>query len=119
MAIYENLSVYKDSYSLLLELYSVCKNLPRDQRFTIGERLKDRLTDVMVCVYHANSNVDKAEHIKKSREYIVEIKLYIRLLHDMKLVSVKRVASLTEKTECISKQLTAWARSVKEKEAAS
>ncbi|MDR1883284.1 MAG: hypothetical protein LBR26_10975 [Prevotella sp.] len=49
----------------------------------------------------------------------MEIKLYIRLLHDMKLLSVKRIASLTEKTECISKQLTAWTRSVKEKEAAS
>jgi four helix bundle protein len=114
MAIYENLPVYKASYDLLLELYSVCNNLPRDQRFTIGERLKNRLMDVIVFVYNANLNVDKAEHIKKARECIVEIKLYIRLLHDMKLLSVKRIASLTGKTESISKQLTAWAKSVKE-----
>jgi four helix bundle protein len=115
MAIYENLPVYKASYDLLLELYEVCKNLPRDHRFTIGERLKEKLMDMMVCIYHANSttNESKAAHLKQAREYMVEIKLYIRLLHDMKQLSVRRFAVLTEKTESVSKQLTAWAKSVR------
>lgn len=59
MAIYENLPVYKASYDLLLELYDVCHNLSRDHRYTIGERLKNRLMDLMVCVYKANANVEK------------------------------------------------------------
>jgi S23 ribosomal protein. len=113
MAIYDNLPVYKKSYDLLLEVFILCKNLPRDHRFSTGERLKDRLMSLMVCIYHANSSVDKVEHLNKAREYVVEIKLYIRLLHDMKLISVKRIALLTENIESISKQLTAWTKSVR------
>lgn len=116
MAIYDNLPVYKESYDLLLELYQVSKNLSRDHRYTIGERMKGRIMDLMVCIYHANSTQDKEEktgHITRAREYVVEIKLYVRLLHDLQQISVKRVAAMTEKTESISKQLTAWAKSVK------
>ncbi|MDR1716006.1 MAG: four helix bundle protein [Prevotella sp.] len=115
MAIYENLPVYKQAYDLLLEIYGMSKNMSRDYRFTIGEEVKKRVMDLMVCIYHANSsmNEDKAAHLKKAREYIVEIKLYIRLLSDLKQISVRKLAVLTEKTESISKQLTAWAKSVK------
>lgn len=115
MAIYENLPVYKQSYDLLIEVYEMSKNMSRDYRFTIGEEIKKRVMDLMVCIYHANSstNEDKVTHLKKAREYVVEIKLYIRLLSDLKQISIKKQAVLTEKIESISKQLTAWAKSVK------
>ncbi|MFV0420348.1 MAG: four helix bundle protein [Dysgonomonas sp.] len=115
MAVYENLPVYKQSYDLLIEIYEMSKNLPRDYRFTIGEELKKRVMELMVCIYHANgsTNEEKGTHLKRAREYVVEIKLYIRLLNDLKQISVKKFAGLTEKTESISKQLTAWAKSVK------
>lgn len=115
MAIYENLPVYKQSYDLLLEIYEMSKNMSRDHRFTIGEELKKRVMELMVCIYHANGSAgdDKRAYLKRAREYMVEIKLYIRLLSDLKQISVKKFAGLTEKTESISKQLTAWAKSVK------
>ena len=115
MAIYDNLPVFKQSYDLLIDIYGMAKNMSRDYRFTIGEELKRRVMDQMICIYHANGskNEDKWMYLKKAREYIVEIKLFIRLLSDLKQISIKRVAALTEKTESISKQLTAWAKSVK------
>ncbi|MBD8347736.1 MULTISPECIES: four helix bundle protein [unclassified Dysgonomonas] len=115
MAIYENLPVYKQSYDLLLEIYGMSKNMSRDYRYTIGEELKKRIMDLMVCIYHANgsTNEGKGVHLKQAREYIVEIKLYIRLLADLKQISVKRLADLTEKTESVSKQLSAWEKSVR------
>lgn len=115
MAIYENLPVYKQSYDLLLDIYGMSKNLSRDYRYTIGEELKKKVMDLMVCIYHANGSVNegKGVHLKLAREYIVEIKLYIRLLADLKQVSVRKLADLTEKTESISKQLSAWEKSVR------
>jgi four helix bundle protein len=115
MAHYEHLPVFKQSYDLLLDVYVMSKNLPRDYRFTIGEELKRRVMDLMICIYHANSNRDEGKwnHINKAREYVVEIKLHIRLLGDLKQISAKKLASLTEHTESLSKQLTAWAKSIK------
>ncbi|GHT15603.1 hypothetical protein FACS189426_23330 [Bacteroidia bacterium] len=114
MAIYDNLPVYKTAYDLLMELMLMCKHLPRDTRYTIGERLQQRLMDLMVQIYHANSTegATKVNHLGLAREYIVEVKLYIRILHDQKQIGDKRIAVLTEKTESISKQLAAWAKSV-------
>lgn len=45
MAIYENLPVFKLSYDLLIDIYGMAKNMPRDYRFTIGEELKRRVMD--------------------------------------------------------------------------
>lgn len=115
MAIYENLPVFKQSYDLLLDIYEMSRNMTRDYRYTIGEELKKRMMELMVCVYKANSsaNADKVAHIKRARECVVEIKLYNRLLHDLKQISIKRLASVTLKIESVSKQLTAWAKSIK------
>lgn len=115
MAIYENLPVYKQAYDLLIDIYGMSKNMARDYRYTIGEEVKKKVMDMMVCIYHANRSMgdDKLKYLKKSREYIVEIKLYIRLLIDLKQISIKKLAELTEKTESVSKQLSAWEKSVK------
>jgi hypothetical protein len=118
MAIYENLPVYKQSYDLLIDIYEVSKNLSRDYRYTIGEEVKKKIMDLMVCIYHANASVneDKGVHLKRAREYIVEVKLYIRLLVDLKQISVRKLAELTEKTESVSKQLAAWEKSARKNE---
>ncbi len=115
MAIYDNLPVYKKSYDLLLEIYGMSKNMSRDYRYTLGEELKKCIMKLMVCIYHANGSVgdEKRAHLKRAREYVVEIKLYIRLLHDLKQISMKKWLYLIEITESVSKQVTAWAKSVK------
>lgn len=115
MAIYENLPVYKQSYDLLLEVYGMSKNMSRDYRYTIGEELKKKVMDLMVHIYYANGSTgeDKVQCLKKARKYMVEIKLYIRLLTDLKQISVRKLAELTERTESISKQLSAWEKSAK------
>lgn len=115
MAIYDNLPVYKQSYDLLLDVYTVSKNLSRDYRFSLGEELKKKIMDLMICIYHANANADeqKIKYLRSAREYVVEIKLFIRLLADLKQISISRQALFTEKVESVSKQLAAWEKSTK------
>lgn len=115
MAIYENLPVFKQTYDLLLEVYGLSKNLSRDYRYTLGEEIKKRVMAMMVCIYRANSSAGevKTAHLKNARECVVEIKLHIRLLSDLKQIGFSKQAVLTEHIESISKQITAWAKSVK------
>jgi len=112
MAIYDNLPVFKASYDLLLEVFGISQHFQRDYRYTLGEKLKNELMDLMICIYRANQSSDKVSLLNKAREDIVVIKLSLRLLHDLKQMSTKQFALLAEKEEDISKQLTLWQKSV-------
>lgn len=58
----------------------------------------------------ANGNYEKREFIEKARERMVVIKLNIRVLHDMKQISLKQFAMLADRMESVSKQLASWER---------
>jgi hypothetical protein len=79
MAQYDQLPVYKQSYDLLLELYIISKNMERDFKFTLGEKIKNEVTDLIVNVYRANSRIDKTKFIENARENIEVIRLLMRL----------------------------------------
>lgn len=113
MAVYDNLPVFKASYDLLTDVYRFSDNWKRDCRYTIGEGLKQNLMDIMVDIYKANSSVEKKAYIENACQKIVVVTLQFRLLHDLGQLPMKQFAALAERTESISKQLTAWKRSLK------
>ena len=53
----------------------------------------------------------KVETIIEAREKLVAVKLQLRLLHDLKQLSLKNYANASLMTESISKQLSAWQKS--------
>jgi hypothetical protein len=112
MAIYTDLSVYKSSYDLLITLYKQTKNLPREYKFTVGERLKNEITAMMIAVYKANKtrNEKKYEQIELAREHIEVIRLLVRILKDLHVWSLKQFSILSFRIEEISKQLSQWSK---------
>jgi hypothetical protein len=116
MALYENLPVFKASYDLLLETYKLAQNMQRDYRYTIGEKLKTELMDMMVDIYRANGMTEKSAVIQQARERLVVIKLHLRILRDLNQISVKAFALQSERIESLSKQLASWHKYCKDKE---
>ena len=94
MAQYDQLPVYKQSYDLLLELYTLSKNMERDFKFTLGEKIKNEVTDLIVNVYRANSRVDKAILIANARENTEVVRLLMRLYKDLKQIKTNEYVSL-------------------------
>ena len=113
MAMYDNLPVYKTTYDLLLNLFKVCQNMERDYKFTIGEKLKNEIVELIIHVYRANSRVEKADCIQKARENVEVVRLLLRLLNDLKQMNLPHFVELNEKLESVSKQLAAWYNSCK------
>lgn len=112
MATYNQLPVYKATYDLLLYVYQTGKDVQRDYRYTLGETLKKDLISILTLIYRANNNtLKKVETIVEAREKLVAVKLQLRLLHDLKQLSLKNYANASLMTESISKQLSAWQRS--------
>ena len=108
MAIYNNLPVYKISYDLLVEIFMFTKNFSREYKYTLGERLKNETIDMITNIFRANTSENKYDILQKARENIEIIRLYMRLLKDLKQVGTKKFVDINERIENVSKQLTGW-----------
>jgi hypothetical protein len=112
MAVYDNLPVYKAAYDLLVAIFRMNDNLTKQYKYTLGEALRNTLVELLVTIYKAN--VDKHEKpllLRGAIEKIVTIKLYVRLLHDLNQITLKRFTAICDQTEEVRKQLSAWHKS--------
>lgn len=112
MGLYSELPVYKVSYELLRDVMMLMRNVSRDYRYSLCRDLQERLIQIMLCIYRANKTTEKKQHIAQARELLVEVRIYIRLLADFHQISARQYALLTDKSELMSKQLSAWEKSV-------
>lgn len=112
MALYSNLPVYKASYDLLVDLFQFTKSFNREYKYTIGESIKNEIIAMITNIYRASSGYSKKEKIQSARENIETIRLFLRLTKDLKQINLKTFVQLNEQIESVSKQLTAWQKSV-------
>ena len=111
MAMYDTLPVFKKGYDLLIEIYKMTTGLPREYKYTIGEKLKNETLELLLQIYKANLSREKEIHIDKCRESAEATRLLIRLLHDLRQISIKRMIALNILIENVSKQLSGWKKS--------
>lgn len=112
MANYIELPVYKASYDLLLKVFNLTHNLTREYKFTLGEKLKNEITELLSNIYRANRVSNKAVHIGTARENLELVRLYIRILKDTNQVASKKHIFINQSIEDVSKQLAGWHKSV-------
>ena len=51
MAQYQHLPIYKLTYDILLRIMQVTKDFPREYKYTLGQKLKDETTELIVLIY--------------------------------------------------------------------
>ncbi len=108
MARYNHLPIYKEAYRLTLALMELSRSLPRDFKYSIGEKLQNHALDLIVDIYRANSAIEKFEYINSIIEHAQFIGLFLRLSMDMKIISEQRYSNLVEIVTGIERQATAW-----------
>ena len=112
MGLHNELPVYKASYDLLIEIFQFTKEFSRDYKYTVGESLKKETIELLTLIYRANSRKDKGGVLQEARERIEVIRLFIRLMKDMKQINLKKFVEVNKAVENVSKQLTGWQKSI-------
>jgi hypothetical protein len=115
MALYYTLPVYKASYKLLMQTFSVSQHFAREYKYTIGQDMKNEGTCLIKNIYRANKTPDKVRAIEAARENLEMIRLFLRLMQDCGQVSLKQFVMLNLSVENVSKQLAAWEKYSKSK----
>ena len=111
MAKYEHLPIYKQTYDLLLRVMTATKNFPREYKYTLGQKLKDEIIELVVLIYRANSVTDKAAFVAQIVERVQVIQLMIRVAHDIKILPRRHYAALSEMTDNLARQAGGWLKS--------
>jgi four helix bundle protein len=108
MADYYHLNVYKVSYKLLVAVCHDTKNLNKEHKYTIGEKIKERAFEILLNIYRANKNKDKVKFIENALDDTEYIRLSIRLLRDLNVLNESKFANINEIIEDVSTQFLKW-----------
>jgi hypothetical protein len=94
-----------------LSIFQFTRDFNREYKYTVGESLKKETIELLTLIYRANSKYQKAEILQTAREQIEVIRLLIRLMKDMKQISLGKFVKINVVVENVSKQLTGWQKS--------
>lgn len=111
MAQFAHLPIYKKAYDLALFTHRFAAVLPREHRYTFGAKLKESGIELLLLIIRANSKIDKKEDLEKASEKLEEIKILVRLGHDLKIIGLKKYEESARIFEEIGKQLGGWIKS--------
>ena len=108
MALHHELPIYKETYDLLSMAVDITRNIPRDFKRLIGEKLRSECVDMMVLIFRANVATDKPPHIQELLERLQVVELMLRMSRDKRFISTKQYAAAVAITQSIGKQATGW-----------
>jgi hypothetical protein len=107
---FNGLPVYGIAYRLVLEITTLCAGLDRRFRYSLGEDLRNKAKQTLLCIMWAGKGENRLDNITHARHALTEVQLCLRLLNDMKVVTDKRYVPFMELTQEVSGQLSKWER---------
>lgn len=110
MARYEHIAIFQSAYMLTLEIYKTTKNFNKEYKYTLGERLKNIAHQLLDLVIKTNNmpGKEKLDGIRQIDSKKEELRIHLRLAHDLKVVSSGQFGVFNEKLEEIGKQVGGW-----------
>jgi len=108
MAQYNHLPIFQLTYQLTLEIHKAVHQFPREHKYTLGQKLKEIISDLLDLIVLVNSKEDKTEILDEARLKLEQFRIQLRLAHDLKTLNIGRYESFSRILEEISKQLSGW-----------
>lgn len=108
MALHHQLPIYKLAYDLLSVTTDITRNIPRDFKRLIGEKVREECVEILVLIFRANAARNKTPHIEDLLERLQVVELLLRLSKDKHFIATKQYARAIEITDGIGRQATGW-----------
>jgi hypothetical protein len=93
---------------MVLKIFEYTKDFPKEYKYTLGQDMKRDGIQLVRSIYRANKAKNKTEYLEQFLDDFEVLKLEIRLCVDMKILSIKKQAELSQMMESIGKQITGW-----------
>lgn len=103
------------THDLLKWLIPTISKFPKSQRYTIGQRIENKLLDILGLLLEANYSKIKIEILKRANLELEIFRHLIRLSYDLQFINVKRYEFVSYKTNEIGRLLGGWIKQQTEK----
>ena len=108
MARYDHLPVYQNVYDLNLYFFKLSRGFPKDYKYGLAQEIRSLLTELIDQIIIANNSEDKTKPLRAAILIIERIKIKERLLHDLKVMSIKSYEYFSTQLIEVSKQIEKW-----------
>ena len=85
---------------------------PRNQRYTLGERIENKLYLLLELLIEAQYSRDKTNALKKANLEIEQLRYLFRLAHDLRLINLKAYELSANHLAGIGAQVGGWIKSL-------
>lgn len=106
------LSVIQKTYDFIRWYVPIINKMPRDHRFTLGERIINNLYDLLEQLISTRytPKAQKRQHLPKLNNQLDILRYQTRLLHDFELIDTRRYEYAAQQMQGIGVELGAWLR---------
>ena len=109
MAQIKHLPIYKTAYELLEVVVRATKEFPKDFKYSLGEKIRDEVVDLVIFIFKANSSkTNRIENATKIIERIEVIDLLVRLTKDLRIINVKQFSEIVFLSDSLGRQAQGW-----------
>jgi hypothetical protein len=109
VGLHTDLNVYKAAYDLAgLVIDDLIKNMPRNVKRAIGDRLRDECINLTVLIQTANMERNKVPHLVDLVKSLGVVELLLRISRDKRYIATGKYAAAVLLTTSIGKQANAW-----------
>ncbi|MBQ8871100.1 MAG: four helix bundle protein [Alphaproteobacteria bacterium] len=105
----ENLPIYVDSYSLLIEIFKIVSRFNKEHKYSIGKDLKDDCFKLFEYLHQAC--YFPAQRIQYLESFIIiveRIKLRLRVCNDINVIAINKLSQLNLLCDSLVKQALLW-----------
>jgi len=83
---------------------------PRSERYSLGQKMKDVNINFLEQIIRANNSRNKKPYLEEACQLLEILRIYTRLCHDLKLMSLKRYEIVSQKIDEVGRMLGGWMR---------
>lgn len=102
------LRIFKTAYDIMVEIHRFAEIIPREQRYVIGERIRNESIDLAIVCQRIGNEGRNADYCLAAKHHIEAIRLLLRLLVELKLISHNAFLRLNTNLEELYQQFTPW-----------
>lgn len=104
------MTVVPKAYDLVLWLVPRVNELPRAQRFVLGDRIEGTALDLLDVLVEAQYRRDKVALLWRANLLLVRLRHLMRLCNDLHLLGAGRYEFVSERIDEIGRMVGGWTR---------
>lgn len=110
-----DIPIFRKTYDLYKKVYEIRKQVPKQDRFTLWQKLENTLLMLIEYILHASSlyKEEKLPTLERASSKLNVLRILVRLAYDIKSIDNKKYTALQQDIDEIGRMLGGWIRSTK------